>query len=303
MAKRNAIGRDFYSLMFDNTPPAENAAATSAATMLRLSEIEPRSDQPRKTFDHEPLEALADSIAQFGVIQPIVVRENKSAAGTYEILAGERRWRAAKMAGLSEIPAVILEGDDLKAAQVAVIENVQREDLNPIEEALAYQTLLDGFHLTQEEVSRQVGKSRSAIANLLRLLDLPDEVLELVKNGSLSAGHARALLGLKNPEHMITLAHKIVEKDLSVRDVEKTIRLFNYEPTAAVEESNEEVQKKSYLKDLERRALSQIGRKVKILQSPKKKVLEISYSDDDDLEDLLRTLFGGDFFPDEDNNS
>lgn len=303
MAKRNAIGRDFYSLMFDNTPPAESTAASSAATMLRISEIEPRSDQPRKAFDHEPLEALADSIAQFGVIQPIVVRENKSAEGTYEILAGERRWRAAKMAGLSEIPAVILEGDDLKAAQVSVIENVQREDLNPIEEALAYQTLLDGFHLTQEEVSRQVGKSRSAIANLLRLLDLPDEVLEMVKVGKLSAGHARALLGLKNPEHMVTLANKIIEKDLSVRDVEKTIRLFNYEPENAMPQSNEEIQKKSYIKDIERRALSAIGRKVKIVQSPKKKVLEVSYSDDEDLEDLLRTLCGKDFFPAEDDDS
>lgn len=303
MAKRNAIGRDFYSLMFDNTPPAESTAASSAATMLRISEIEPRSDQPRKTFDHEPLEALADSIAQFGVIQPIVVRENKSAEGTYEILAGERRWRAAKMAGLSEIPAVILEGDDLKAAQVSVIENVQREDLNPIEEALAYQTLLDGFHLTQEEVSRQVGKSRSAIANLLRLLDLPDEVLEMVKTGKLSAGHARALLGLKNPEHMVTLANKIIEKDLSVRDVEKTIRLFNYEPENAMPQSNEEIQKKSYIKDIECRALSAIGRKVKIVQSPKKKVLEVSYSDDEDLEDLLRTLCGKDFFPAEDDDS
>ena len=303
MAKRNAIGRDFYSLMFDNTPPAESTASSSASTMLRISEIEPRSDQPRKTFDHEPLEALADSIAQFGVIQPIVVRENKSAEGTYEILAGERRWRAAKMAGLSEIPAVILEGDDLKAAQVSVIENVQREDLNPIEEALAYQTLLDGFHLTQEEVSRQVGKSRSAIANLLRLLDLPDEVLELVKTGKLSAGHARALLGLKNPEHMVTLANKIIEKDLSVRDVEKTIRLFNYEPENAMPQSNEEIQKKSYIKDIERRALSAIGRKVKIVQSPKKKVLEVSYSDDEDLEDLLRTLCGKDFFPAENDDS
>lgn len=303
MAKRNAIGRDFYSLMFDNTPPAESTSASSAATMLRISEIEPRSDQPRKTFDHEPLEALADSIAQFGVIQPIVVRENKSAEGTYEILAGERRWRAAKMAGLSEIPAVILEGDDLKAAQVSVIENVQREDLNPIEEALAYQTLLDGFHLTQEEVSRQVGKSRSAIANLLRLLDLPDEVLEMVKTGKLSAGHARALLGLKNPEHMVTLANKIIEKDLSVRDVEKTIRLFNYEPENAMPQSNEEIQKKSYIKDIERRALSAIGRKVKIVQSPKKKVLEVSYSDDEDLEDLLRTLCGKDFFPAENDDS
>lgn len=296
MAKRNAIGRDFYSLMFDNTPPAESASSAAAATTLRISEIEPRSDQPRKTFEREPLEALADSIAQFGVIQPIVVRENKNAEGTYEILAGERRWRAAKMAGLSEIPAVILDGDDLKAAQVSVIENVQREDLNPIEEALAYQTLLDGFHLTQEEVSKQVGKSRSAIANLLRLLDLPDEVLEMVKDGKLSAGHARALLGLKKTEQMASLAGKIVDNDLSVRDVERTIRLLNYEPSPEDEVSGEELQKKSYMKELEHRALSAIGRKVKILQSPKKKVLEISFSDDDDLEELLRTLCGENFF-------
>lgn len=302
MAKRNAIGRDFYSLMFDNTPPAEAASAASAANTLRISEIEPRSDQPRKTFDREPLEALADSIAQFGVIQPIVVRENKNNAGTYEILAGERRWRAAKMAGLSEIPAVILDGDDLKAAQVSVIENVQREDLNPIEEALAYQTLLDGFHLTQEEVSKQVGKSRSAIANLLRLLDLPDEVLELVKAGKLSAGHARALLGLKSSDQMLSLANKIIEKDLSVRDVERTIRLMNYEPSSAESNlSNEEIQRKSYMKDLERRAVSSLGRKVKILQTPKKKVVELAYSDDSDLEDLLRRLCGNAFFSDEDN--
>ncbi len=302
MAKRNAIGRDFYSLMFDNTPPAEAASAASAANTLRISEIEPRSDQPRKTFDREPLEALADSIAQFGVIQPIVVRENKNNAGTYEILAGERRWRAAKMAGLSEIPAVILDGDDLKAAQVSVIENVQREDLNPIEEALAYQTLLDGFHLTQEEVSKQVGKSRSAIANLLRLLDLPDEVLELVKTGKLSAGHARALLGLKSSDQMLSLANKIIEKDLSVRDVERTIRLMNYEPSSAESNlSNEEIQRKSYMKDLERRAVSSLGRKVKILQTPKKKVVELAYSDDSDLEDLLRRLCGNTFFSDEDN--
>ncbi len=302
MAKRNAIGRDFYSLMFDNTPPAEAASAASAANTLRISEIEPRSDQPRKTFDREPLEALADSIAQFGVIQPIVVRENKNNAGTYEILAGERRWRAAKMAGLSEIPAVILDGDDLKAAQVSVIENVQREDLNPIEEALAYQTLLDGFHLTQEEVSKQVGKSRSAIANLLRLLDLPDEVLELVKAGKLSAGHARALLGLKSSDQMLSLANKIIEKDLSVRDVERTIRLMNYEPSSAESNlSNEEIQRKSYMKDLERRAVSSLGRKVKILQTPKKKVVELAYSDDSDLEDLLRRLCGNTFFSDEDN--
>lgn len=298
MAKRNAIGRDFYSLMFDNTPPAEGTNA--AATTLRISEIEPRSDQPRKTFEREALEHLADSIAQFGVIQPIVVRENKNLAGTYEILAGERRWRAAKMAGLSEIPAVILDGDDLKAAQVSVIENVQREDLNPIEEALAYQTLLEGFQLTQEEVSRQVGKSRSAITNLLRLLDLPEEVLEMVKSGSLTAGHARALLGLKNPEQMVSLAQRIVEKDLSVRDVEKTIRLLNYEPgEAETDETDENVQRKVYMKDLEHRAVTVLGRRVRILKTPKKKVVELSYSDDSDLEALLTAICGKDFFPEE----
>ena len=296
MAKRNAIGRDFYSLMFDNTPPADTSSA--AATSIRISEIEPRSDQPRKTFEHESLEHLADSIAQFGVIQPIVVRENKNLAGTYEILAGERRWRAAKMAGLSEIPAVILDGDDLKAAQVAVIENVQREDLNPIDEALAYQTLLEGFHLTQEEVSKQVGKSRSAITNLLRLLDLPDEVLEMVKNGSISAGHARALLGLKNPEQMISLAQRIVDKDLSVRDVEKTIRLLNYSPDEGESDEKEEnIQKKVYMKDLEHRAVTVLGRRVRILKTPKKKVVELSYSDDNDLEALLTAICGKDFFP------
>ena len=156
MAKsRSGLGRDFYSLLDDNILASDK---TSAATNLRISEVEPRSDQPRKTFAHEPLEQLADSIAQFGVLQPIIVRESTLLPGTYEIIAGERRWRAAKMAGLSEIPSVILEGDDLKAAQIAVIENVQREDLNPVEEALAYDALIERFGLTQEKVAKQVAK-------------------------------------------------------------------------------------------------------------------------------------------------
>ena len=295
MAKsRGGLGRDFFSLMSDNLPMSDKA---SAASTLRISDIEPRSDQPRKTFEREPLEQLADSIAQFGVLQPIVVRESALLQGTYEILAGERRWRAAKMAGLSEIPAVILEGDDLKAAQVAVIENVQREDLNPIEEALAYDALIDRFGLTQEQVARQVGKSRSTIANLLRLLELPDEVLELVKDGALSEGHARALLGLKNAEQILPLAQKIIEKKLSVRDVEKTIRLMNYEPEQSEgEDTREETQRKVYMKDLEHRAVTILGRKVKILKTAKKKVVELSYDDDSDLEALLEAICGKDFF-------
>lgn len=296
MAKtRSGLGRDFYSLLDDNVLASDKA---NAATSIRLSEIEPRSDQPRKSFDREPLEQLADSIAQFGVLQPIVVRENPLLQGTYEILAGERRWRAAKMAGLNEIPAVILEGDDLKAAQVAVIENVQREDLNPIEEALAYDTLMERFGLTQEQVSKQVGKSRSAVANLLRLLELPEEVLELVRNGTLSAGHARALLGLKNTDQMLPLALKIAEKGLSVRDAEKTIRLMNYEPDASQEESREETQRRVYMKELEHRAVSALGRRVRILKTAKKKVVELSYDDDADLEALLSRLCGGEIFAD-----
>ena len=299
MAKsRSGLGRDFYSLLDDNILPSDRG---NAATSLRIADVEPRSDQPRKTFSHESLEQLADSIAQFGVLQPIIVRESQLLQGTYEIIAGERRWRAAKMAGLNEIPAVILDGDDLKAAQVAVIENVQREDLNAVEEALAYDALIERFGLTQEQVAKQVGKSRSAVTNMLRLLDLPDEVLELLRNGELSTGHARALLGLKSEDQMVSLAQKIVEKELSVRDVERTIRLLNYEPdTNDTEEDTELTQRKVYMRDLEHRAVTVLGRKVRILKTPKKKVVELAYSDDEDLEALLKGICGENFFEEND---
>lgn len=292
MAKsRGGLGRDFYSLLDDNVMTGDKS---SAAVSLRISDIEPRSDQPRKQFDHEQLEALADSIGQYGVLQPIIVRESDLLTGTYQIIAGERRWRAAKMAGLSEIPAVILNGDDVKTAQISIIENVQREDLNPVEEAFAYKALIDKFGMTQEEVAAKVGKNRSTVANLLRLLDLPDEILELLKNGELTAGHARALLALSDEEKMLPLAQKIIDKGLSVRDVEKTIRLLNYEPEAEVE--TESTQKKVYMKDLEHKAVSVLGRRVRILKSAKKKVVELAYSDDADLEELLKRICGNDFF-------
>lgn len=293
MAKpRSGLGRDFYALLDDNILPGDKKNATNA---LRISDIEPRSDQPRKTFSQESLEQLADSISQFGILQPIIVRESTLLAGTYEIIAGERRWRAAKMAGLSEIPSIILDGDDLKAAQVAVIENVQREDLNPLEEALAYNALIHNFGLTQDQVSKQVGKSRSAVTNMLRLLNLPDEVLELVRTGDLSEGHARALLGLKNRDQMEGLAQKAIEKGLSVRDIERTIRLMNYEPDQTAE-IDEGIQKKTYMKDLEHRAVTVLGRKVRILKSAKKKVVELAYDNDEDLEELLKTICGSNFF-------
>ena len=299
MAKtRSGLGRDFYSLLDDNILSSDKS---SAATMLRIADVEPRSDQPRKTFTHESLEQLADSIGQFGVLQPIIVRESSLLAGTYEIIAGERRWRASKMAGLSEIPAVVLEGDDLKAAQVAVIENVQREDLNPVEEAMAYDVLIDRYGLTQEQVAKQVGKNRSTVTNMLRLLDLPAEVLALLRDGKISAGHARAILGLKNEDQMLSLAERVVEKELSVRDVERTVRLLNYEPEAvASEDESELTQRKAYMKDLEHRAVSVLGRRVKILGGAKKKVVELAYSDDDDLEELLKTICGQTFFAEND---
>ena len=294
MAKsRNGLGRDFLSLLDDNVLTNDKSGA---ATNLRISEVEPRSDQPRKTFLHESLEQLADSIAQFGVLQPIIVRESTLLSGTYEIIAGERRWRAAKMAGLSEIPAVILDGVDLKAAQVAVIENVQREDLNPLEEALAYDALIDRFGLTQEQVAKQVGKSRTAITNVLRLLQLPEEVLEFLRRGDISEGHARALLGLKNEAQMAPLAQKIAEKGLSVRDVERTVRLMNYEPGENEDEDDALTQRKVYMRDLEHRAVTILGRRVKILKTGKKKVVELAYSDDDDLEALLKTICGEEIF-------
>ena len=293
MAKKpGGLGRDFYSILDDNIMGMKEGAATA----LRISKVEPRADQPRKQFDREALQALADSIATYGVLQPIIVRPNPNFEGSFEIVAGERRWRAAKMAGLTEIPAVVLDGDDMKIAQVALIENVQREDLNVVEEALGYQTLMDKFDMTQEEVAKQVGKSRPAITNLLRLLDLPEEVLELLRSGELSAGHARALLGLRDPELIPLFANRAVAKGLSVRDVETMVRRQNAEPAEALPDIDGGTQNKVYMKDLERRTREALGRKVKITQNDKKKSIELYYDDDEDMEALLTALCGKDFF-------
>lgn len=296
--KSGGLGRDFYSLLDDNMP--ENKKSSSST--LRIADIEPRSDQPRKNFDREALELLAESIGTYGVLQPIIVRENPALAGTYEIVAGERRWRAAKMAGLSEIPAVILDGDDLKAAQVSIIENIQREDLNPVEESLAYRALIERFGLTQDQVAKQVGKSRSNITNMLRLLDLPEDILSMLGDGSLTAGHARALLGLNDPDNIPVLAQKILERELSVRETEHAVKLMNdaeeerEEDLPDAGEVSEANLRRVYLRDLERRALTTLGRKVRISNTDKKKVLELSYTDDADLEELLKMLCGNNFF-------
>ena len=286
-----SLARFFYDVYNDNSLESGKGNGEK----IRIADIEPRHDQPRKTFDREALEALAESIAEHGVLQPIIVRENEAFGGTYEIIAGERRYRAAKIAGLTEIPAVVLSGDDLKVAEVALIENIQREDLNPVEEALGYGALIEKFGLTQEQVAKQVGKSRSAVANMLRLLDLPDAVLEMLKNGDISAGHAKALLALDDDEKMEAMAARIIERGMSVRDAEAAVKKAN---ETKFEEDEEKVhpQIKVYMKDLERKAMSSLGRKVRISRSSKKKIVELSYSDDEDLEALLKALCGNDIF-------
>ena len=293
--KQGGLGRNFYEILDDNMLETKK----DSVTKLRVADIEPRRDQPRKDFDLEPLQALADSVRDYGVLVPLIVRANPIAAGTYEIIAGERRWRAAKMAGISEVPVVIMDSDDMKTSEIALIENVQRQDLNPVEEAFAYQALIDRFGLTQDEVAKKVGKNRSTVTNMLRLLELPEGALELLKKGEISGGHARALLGLDDEEQIVDLAHKIVEKDYSVRETERIVRLFkaNAEKGEEPEELDEsDAQRKVYMKDLERRVMRTLGRKVRIARVAKKKVVELSYEDDQDLEEIIKRLCGDDFF-------
>lgn len=289
---RGGLGRDFYSILDDNMLEEKK----DSVTKLKISDIEPRKDQPRKSFNDESLQLLADSIAIHGVLQPIIVRENPDFAGSYEIIAGERRWRAAKIAGLSDIPVVIVDGNDLKIAQISLVENIQRENLNPVEEALAYQALMERHGLTQEQVSKEVGKSRPAIANMLRLLDLPDEVLEFLRDGKLSGGHARAILGLKNDSDMISLAQKAVERDMSVRDVERAVRLMLAQKDISEDIDQPDAQRRVYMKDLEKKVMEKLGRKAKINQTGKKKTLELTFDNDDDLEELLTLICGKDIF-------
>lgn len=296
MAKPRGLGKSVFDIFDDNIIETKKGAGE----MIKVSSIEPRRDQPRKTFERESLEQLAESIQKYGVLQPIIVRPNPTVNDSYEIIAGERRWRASKLCGLDEIPAVVLNGDDLKIAQVAIIENIQREDLNAVEEALAYSALMENFSLTQEQVSKQVGKSRSAIANLLRLLELPEEVLEMLKNDDISTGHARALLGLESEENMVLLAHKIVEKELSVREVESAVKKINRKGEQTeitdAEAVNDTVMTRIHLRELERRSMESLGRKVKITNTPKKKVVEITFDSDDDLEALLKAVCGNGIF-------
>ena len=290
---KTGLGKGLDSIFIDNTAPSGGNG------LVRLSEIQPRKDQPRKNFDLESLQQLADSIAEHGLLQPVVVRE--ALGGYYEIIAGERRWRAAKMAGLSEIPVTILSADDRKASELAIIENVQREDLNPMEEAQAYKKLQEEYGLTQDKVDSAVGKSRSAVANTLRLLDLPEEAGALVATGKLSEGHAKVLLGTTYEEDLIKAAKEVAEKGLSVRETEALVKRLN--ASSAAEEAEETLKdfpvKVNYTKVLEEKAGRMLGRRVSINGRGKTRRLELFYEDREDLENLLKVLCGDRIFEDE----
>ncbi len=295
MGKDKGLGRGLDAIFLDNSEEEKGESITT----LRLSEIEPEQKQPRTVFNLEPLEELASSIATHGLLQPIIVRDGGN--GYYKIIAGERRWRASKMAGLTEVPVIIIEADDRKAAELSLIENLQRENLNAIEEAAAYKALITEYKLTQEEVSSRIGKSRSAVANSMRLLDLPEEIAEMVKKGELSAGNARALLGLVDKSGMVELAKKVVAKGLSVRLTEELVRVMNKKAKEPVRKDETEQEfKVDYIAALEKRVTSYIGRRIKIHSTGKRKKIELDYSDDKDLENILKALCGEQFFDDED---
>lgn len=284
-AKKGGLGRGLDALFADNS--IEEIASTSAVK-LKIMDIEPNRDQPRKIFDEDALAELADSIAKHGVIQPLLVRPMPD--GSYQLVAGERRWRASRMAGLTEVPVVIKELSDEEAMALALIENLQREDLNAIEEAQGIKALMDTLSLTQDEAAERVGKSRPAVANALRLLKLPDSVIALVSDGKLSPGHARALLGFKDEQDIIETADLIIEKGLTVRDVEKLVKKRNKEPKA----EKPAARRASYYDEVELALTDFLGRKVKVGTKPGKEsgVLEIDFFDKDDLTRLADALKG-----------
>lgn len=292
--RNKGLGRGLEAIFSDNAlPETETPSDSQSPRAVPLSEIDVNADQPRKTFPPSSLAELADSIARDGLLQPVLVR--RTPADRYEIIAGERRFRAAKLAGLSEIPVIVVEADDATAARYALVENLQREDLNPLEEAAAYEALIDRYSLTQEQVAEQVGKSRSAVANALRLLELPDGVRTLLLAGHLTAGHARALLGLKDKEEIVPLALRCIEKEMSVRALEETVGHMNRARAAKPAEKKPEA---DYIKSIEGRFTGKTGRRCRIVNTKRSRTIQFEFRDNADLEAICRLLGGEDFFED-----
>lgn len=281
MAKKlGGLGRGLDSLFADNSVEEINPSVNK----LRIMEIEPNHDQPRKDFDEKSLSELAESIEQHGVLQPLVVRP--LANGSYQLVAGERRWRAARIAGLTEVPVVIKELTDEEVIEIAMIENLQREDLNPLEEALGYRYMMDELNITQEQAAEKVGKSRPAVANALRLLKLPNEIQDMVKNKLISPGHARALLGFDSEDMIVQTAKMIIKEDLSVREVENLVKKSKKIPKVAKQQKRDK-----FFSEVEIALVENLGRKVKIKEAKQDAgVLEIEFFDKDDLEGLAMKL-------------
>ena len=282
MASNKGLGRGLGALLGDFSE--EPIYEKSAYQMLPIYKVEPNRDQPRQDFDEEELQNLAQSISVHGIIQPLTVRELPS--GYYQIIAGERRWRAARQAGLSDVPVVVIEADDRKAMELALIENLQRQDLNPVEEALGYQTLINEYGLTQEDAAKQVGKSRPAVANALRLLGLCPEVLELLRSGQITAGHARAILQLKTEKKQQEAAKKIIALALSVRQAETLCKNMTKEP----EQKKQEIFAVDYVAECEKQLSKHLGRGVKIVNGKRKGRFELEFYGQEDLQVLLDAL-------------
>lgn len=278
--KKGGLGKGFNSLFLENSVDEVSAGN---ADKIKLIDIVVNKEQPRKVFDDEKLNELAESISQHGVIQPILVRPLSD--GTYQIVAGERRWRASRIAGLTEIPAVVREMSQEEAMAVALIENLQREDLNPIEESEGIKLLIDKFELTQEEVSKRLGKSRSSVTNSLRILKLPDEVKKYVENSIISTGHAKAILSLESEEKIIEIAKLIIEKNLSVRETESLVKKLNSQKTIKQKQNK----KRDIFYDEVELALSEsLGRKIQITCIKDKGSIKIEFFDREDLEKLIK---------------
>lgn len=272
--------------LFGEELPSPEIQTDEEITILPVAKIEPRADQPRKRFDEVALAELSESIREYGLIQPITVRPLES--GYYQIIAGERRWRASRMAGLSEVPVRVITADEQRAMEMALVENLQREDLNPIEEAKGYKTLLDEYGMTQDEVAQSVGKSRPAVANAMRLLALSDAVLKLVEDGTLSAGHARALIPIENPEKQLAAAQTVIEKGLSVRKTEALAAQLLQEASKSSE--TKQGSGVDYLGECSRHLEQLLGRRVRMAQGRKTGRIELEYYDADDREALLQAL-------------
>ena len=282
MASNKGLGKGLGALLGDFT---EESQEKTAYQLLPIYKVEPNPDQPRQDFDEVELQALADSIAEHGVIQPLTVREMST--GYYQIIAGERRWRAARIANLSEVPAIIVEADDRKVKELALIENLQRQDLNPVEEALGYHSLMEEYGLTQDDAAKRVGKSRPAVANALRLLALPQEILEMLRQGKLTAGHARAVLVLKIEKKQLEAAQKIAALGLSVRQAEMLCKNMSREVPVKKEPETFAV---DYVAECEKQLSKQLGRGVKIVNGKRKGKFELEFYGQEDLQVLLDAL-------------